>query len=236
MRPRRRVKNAPPPWIQVRTHGYRTMRRHRLARLFGHSHLELRNLASSQETEPMTAVLTGRFMADAPLQARATFRSGTRPDFDVKVGVEHGSLPRLNDLLRAYAKLDVAAGRFSIYSEVRVHDGQMSGYVKPLFYDVDVYNRQQDKGKSLFRKAYEAIAGGIAKVLKNRKHDETATVTTISGPVENAKANTAEIIGGLIQNAFFKAILPGFQGSLKFGRDKGKEPRDRGRKTAYKNA
>jgi hypothetical protein len=195
-----------------------------------HSRLELRNLASSQGTQPAMAALTGHFMGDAVLRARASFRPGERPDFDVKVALDDGRLERLNDLLRAYAKLDVVSGRFSIYSEVRVKDGQMSGYVKPLFHDVDVYNARQDKGKNLFKKAYEAIAGGIAKLLQNRKREETATVTTISGPVENARADTAEIIGGLIRNAFFDAILPGFEGSVKPGKDKGKEPRDRGRK------
>ena len=201
------------------------------------SRLELRQLASSQATEPATAALAGRFMGDALLRARATFRPGERPDFDVKVAVDDGRLDKLNELLRAYAKLDVAAGRFSIYSEVRVKDGQMSGYVKPLFHDVDVYDPRQDKHKSPFKKAYEAVAGGIAKLLQNHKREETATVTTISGPVENAHANTAEIIGGLIQNAFFKAILPGFLDRMKAGKDAGdKPPRDRGRKSPDKNA
>ena len=38
-----------------------------------------------------------------------------------------------------------------------------------------------------------------------------ATVATISGPVDNAGANTVEVIVKLIQNAFFKAIMPGFE-------------------------
>jgi hypothetical protein len=31
------------------------------------------------------------------------------------------------------------------------------------------------------------------------------------GSVDNAGANTIEVILGLVQNAFFKAILPGFE-------------------------
>jgi hypothetical protein len=38
-----------------------------------------------------------------------------------------------------------------------------------------------------------------------------ATVVTISGPIERADANTIEVVLKLIQNAFFKAILPGFE-------------------------
>lgn len=194
--------------------------------------LELRNLSSSTGKEPATAKLTGRFMGDAPLRAQATFRQAERPDFDAKIAIEEGKLQRLNDLLRAYANLDVVSGNFSFYTEVKVRDGMMSGYVKPLFHDVDVYDARQDKGKNIFKKLYEAIAGGLAKVLENRKRDETATVTTISGPVGNAKASTAEIIGGLLKNALFKAILPGFEESLKKHKHDHKKPADRRRKGA----
>ena len=34
------------------------------------------------------------------------------------------------------------------------------------------------------------------------------------GPVDNPNANTFQVLGGLIRNAFVKAILPGFQHQL----------------------
>jgi hypothetical protein len=49
-----------------------------------------------------------------------------------------------------------------------------------------------------------------SKVLKNAPRKEVATVASISGPVEDAKAQTVEVVVKLLQNAFFKAILPGF--------------------------
>jgi hypothetical protein len=42
--------------------------------------------------------------------------------------------------------------------------------------------------------------------------DEVATKSDMSGPVENPQANTWQIIVKLVQNAFFNAILPGFEG------------------------
>ena len=39
---------------------------------------------------------------------------------------------------------------------------------------------------------------------------EVATVAPIAGPLENPKASTWQTFIGLVQNAFFKAILPGF--------------------------
>jgi hypothetical protein len=38
-----------------------------------------------------------------------------------------------------------------------------------------------------------------------------ATKAEVSGPVENPKANTWEMVIDLIRNAFFEAILPGFE-------------------------
>ena len=116
----------------------------------------------------------------------------------------------MNDMLRAYGKFDVAAGNFSVFSEIKVKNQRIEGYVKPLFSGLDVYDPEQDREKGLGRKLYEKVVEGVSKVLKNVPRREVATVATISGPVENAGANTLEVIVKLIQNAFFKAILPGF--------------------------
>ena len=116
----------------------------------------------------------------------------------------------MNDMLRAYGKFDVAAGTFSLFSEIRVKNRYIEGYVKPLFGGLDVYDPAQDRDKSLVRKLYEKAVEGVSKVLKNAPREEVATVATISGPIDNTQANTLEVIVKIIQNAFFKAILPGF--------------------------
>jgi hypothetical protein len=53
------------------------------------------------------------------------------------------------------------------------------------------------------------VAEGVANVLENPRTDEVATKASIRGPLGNPNADTGEIIVGLIQNAFFEAILPG---------------------------
>lgn len=53
---------------------------------------------------------------------------------------------------------------------------------------------------------------GVTALLENDPRDEVATQSDLSGPVDNPKANTWEIIGKLVQNAFFNVILPGFEG------------------------
>ena len=41
-----------------------------------------------------------------------------------------------------------------------------------------------------------------------------ATKADIAGPLDNPQASTWQVLVNLIQNAFFKAILPGFEREL----------------------
>jgi hypothetical protein len=175
------------------------------------TNLAIDNFSSQREDGTMVARLAGKFMGSGDTRAVATFRPEKKgPDFDLDVRVENTDLRTMNDMLRAYGKFDVAAGTFSVFSEIKVKNGHLDGYVKPLFAGLDVYDPEQDKHKSVGRKLYEKVVEGVGKVLKNMPRKEVATVATISGPVEGARPDTLEVIVKLIQNAFFKAILPGF--------------------------
>ena len=129
------------------------------------------------------------------------------------MAVEGASLPSINDFLRAYGKFDVAEGTFSVYSEVKVHNGRIDGYVKPLFKDIKVYDPQQDKKKPVLKKLYEKIVGGVSHLLENHPREQVATVADLSGTIDDPNTSTWEIFVRLVSNAFVKAILPGFDGS-----------------------
>jgi hypothetical protein len=60
------------------------------------------------------------------------------------------------------------------------------------------------------KKLYEKVITGVAKVMKNAPRKEVATEVDISGRLDNPKTSTFQAIVKLIQNAFIKAILPGF--------------------------
>jgi hypothetical protein len=177
--------------------------------------LALENLSNHFTEGTAVAVLHGKFMGSGSTVVRATFRPETSgPDFDIDVRIEDTQMRAMNELLRAYGKFDVMGGWFSFYSQLRIKDRQIVGYVKPLFRDMDVYDERQDRDKNLFRKLYEGLVGGVAKLLENTPRDEVATKTSVSGRIENPQTSTAETIVRLIQNAFFQAILPGFDREL----------------------
>jgi hypothetical protein len=90
--------------------------------------------------------------------------------------------------------------------------------------ELDVYDKNQDQEKSVFQQLYEALAGGVSEVLENIPRREVAAQADIAGPLDNPQASTWQVVVTLIQNTFFKAILPGFERELGRG-GRGTPPR-----------
>ena len=173
---------------------------------------QLTNLSNQFRQGEARARLEGNLMGSGRTLATATFRPEKEgPDFDLNIKIEGTELKSMNDLLRGYGNFDVHAGSFSLYSEISVKNDHIDGYVKPLFKDLDVYDRRQDEEKDVFSKMYEGLVGGIMDLLKNEPREEVATRADLSGEVENPQASTWQIIIRLVENAFLKAILPGFE-------------------------
>jgi hypothetical protein len=179
---------------------------------FDEAEFHLNNFTNHLSEGTMVGKFTGKFMGWGFTTVGATFRPETHgPDFNLALRIEPTPMRVMNDLWRAYGDFDVVGGLFSLYTELKVKNNTVSGYVKPLFKDIDALDRRQDKNKGVFHKVYEGLVGGISWLLQNRPRSETATVVTVAGKLENPQTSTAEAVLGLIQNAFFKAILPGFE-------------------------
>ena len=174
--------------------------------------LEVENLSNRLEEGTGIVKLTGKFMGSGPMVVKGTFRpEKPTPDFELYTKIVKTKVESFNNILRAYGGMDTREGTFAFFSELTVKNNQIHGYVKPLLKDVEVYDPEQDKDKPLTKKMYEAVVGGVLGLLENKPRHEAATLTDVSGPVENPHASTWQVLGNLIQNAFFKAILPGFE-------------------------
>jgi Domain of Unknown Function (DUF748) len=172
----------------------------------------LSNFSNQFARGPAQARLKAKFMGSGSTTVSATFRpEKAGPDFDLYLKIGQTQLTAMNNILRAYGNFDVSAGFFSLVTEQHVRNGRISGYIKPFFKDMKVYDRRKDRERSFGHQMYEKLIGGVAKLLENRLHQEVATRADISGPVGNPETSTWQIIGELIKNAFFKAILPSFE-------------------------
>ena len=47
-------------------------------------------------------------------------------------------------------------------------------------------------------------------VLENRSREEVATKSDVSGRIDSPQVSVVDVVLRLVQNAFFKAVLPGF--------------------------
>ena len=85
--------------------------------------------------------IRGKFMGSGDTSVTGSFLANPKgPDFDVDIRIENTDMTRMNDLLRAHGGFDVVSGTFNFYSEIKVKDGRVAGYVKPLFKDLVAYD------------------------------------------------------------------------------------------------
>ena len=173
---------------------------------------QLSNFSNQFSQGPAQARLKGKFMGSGITMASLNFRPEKEsPDFDLHLKIEDTRLTAMNDLLRAYGNFDVSSGVFSLVSELRVKNDAVSGYIKPFFKDITVYDRRKDRDRGVIHQAYEMMVGGVAGLLENRSRQEVATKANIAGSLKKPQTSSWEIVVGLIKNAFFKAILPSFE-------------------------
>ena len=156
--------------------------------------------------------LTGRFMGTGRTVVAGTFRpEKPNPDFDLDIQIVKTDMKAMNQVLRAYTDMDLSKGHMSMFSELSIKNGRVNGYVKPIFKEVEVYDPNQDSDKAWTKKVYETVIEGVVELLKNEERQQVAAETDLSGPVPSPRADTWQIVGTLIRNAFFKAILPGLE-------------------------
>ncbi|MBV8135115.1 MAG: DUF748 domain-containing protein [Deltaproteobacteria bacterium] len=173
--------------------------------------LRVTNLSNHQEQGHAHLTLRGKFMGSGDSSVGGDFLASQHgPDFNLKVEIKNTDLPSMNDILRAYGRFDVAAGQFSVYSEVAIKDGDINGYVKPMFANVEVYDYQKDHSKPVLNQAKELVIGGAAHIFKNSGTRQVASDIDLTGKLSSPRTSTWQAIAQVLRNAFIKAIIPGF--------------------------
>ena len=167
---------------------------------------------SNQSAQGTSAFkLNGLFMGTGKTLLTGDFRPRKpTPDFSLDLAIANTQLPALNNLLRSYGRFDVQSGLMSVYSHVTVQNNQISGYVKPLFTDIQVYNYNKDKKQPLMHQAYELVVGGVAHLLTNHSTQAVATKVNLSGQFQQPNVSDWQAFVELLHNAFVHAIVPGF--------------------------
>jgi len=167
----------------------------------------------NDQTQPL--VTTVQATALAMGQARLDFKMALdpfsyRPTFHLAVRLLGLDVTGLNDLALTYGKFDFKQGWFDLVLEADSQEGQINGYVKPLFRNLKVFRLAQDvREDNPFQFFWQALVGGATTIFKNYQRDQFGTLIPFSGDASGT--TTTDIpatIGNLLRNAFVRAYLP----------------------------
>jgi hypothetical protein len=180
------------------------------------------------ETNPLVSTVqaTGLVMDQAKFEYKMTLDPFSyRPTFHMATRVLGLDVTRINDLALTYGKFDFERGWFDLVLETDAKEGQLTGYVKPLFRNLKVFSLTEDVIEDNPLKFFwQALVGAATSLFKNQPRDQFGTLIPFNGDVSGA--TTADIlatVGNILRNAFVRAYLPRVESGqesvagLKFG-------------------
>jgi hypothetical protein len=141
-------------------------------------------------------------MAIDPFSYRPTFQLATRfLDLDVT---------ELNDLARAYGSFDFERGWLDLVIEAEAREGQLNGYVKPLFRNLRVSHFPDDvREEGLINAFWQALVGTVTVLFRHRPRDQFGTLIPFSGDLSGStSADLLATVANVLRNAFIRAYLP----------------------------
>jgi hypothetical protein len=165
------------------------------------------------ETAPLVATVTASALAmnHARLDCKMTLDPFSyRPTFRMALRLIGLDVTTLNDLALAYGKFDFKRGWFDLVIETDSKEGQMTGYVKPLFRNLQVFSLTEDiKKDNVLEFFWQALIGGTTSLFKNFSRDQFGTRIPFTSDVTGGtNPDLLATIGNILRNAFLRAYLP----------------------------
>ena len=175
----------------------------------------LRNVVEKDQPMPSQFHFTAESIGKGKVQLDGRTNILTRtPEVELALKLEKVDLPALNNYFRAFTYVDVEKGNFDLYSELAVHKGKVEGYVKPIASHISFINLQKDTNP--IKLIWESFVSVVVTIFTNHSQDQFATKIPISGSLDNINTNSWAAIGGIVKNAFIKALTKGSDKELKF--------------------
>jgi hypothetical protein len=180
------------------------------------SHLEgsIDNLSNiDRETNPLVTTVQAKALAmdQAKLEYKMVLDPFSyQPTFHLAVRLLGLDATKLNDLALTYGKFDFKRGWFDLVIEADAKEGQLTGYVKPLFRNLKVFSLKQDlREDTVLQFFWQALVGGATSLFKNQPRDQFGTLIPFTGEASGAtKQDIIATVGNVLRNAFIRAYLP----------------------------
>lgn len=171
------------------------------------------------ETNPLVSTVraTGVAVDHAKFEYNMTLDpSAYRPTFHLAVRLLSLDVTKINDLALAYGRFDFKRGWFDLILETDAKEGQLTGYVKPLFRNLKIFSLNEDlQNDNVLQFFWQAMVGGVTSLLKNQARDQFGTLIPFSGDATgDTTVDIFATIGNLLRNAFIRAYLPRLESGL----------------------
>lgn len=165
------------------------------------------------QTTPLVTKVqaTGMAMDQAKVDLKMTLDPFSyRPTFHLAVRLLGLDVTKLNDFAMTFGKFDFKRGWFDLVLEADEKEGQLNGYVKPLFRNLKVFSLKADISEdNMLQFFWQALVGGVTTALKNFHRDQFGTLIPFTG--DDTSGTTTDIlatVGNILRNAFVRAYLP----------------------------
>lgn len=176
--------------------------------------LEGKNFSNTRNPESsQTATIEAKANVEgiSPLLIKSTVNPSARsPTFSSRASVEKLPLKSLNDLFKAYGNFDVQEGTAAFYLLLSAKNGDLQGQLKPIIKDMKVFSFQEEHDSPL-NAFWELTVEALSEIFTNHRKDQVATVVPLKGKLEHVESNDWKAFVGILRNAFFKAVVPGWE-------------------------
>lgn len=136
------------------------------------------------------------------------------PDFRYYMKINNMQLVKLNPLAMHYAGIDFDQGTLDLVSEMKMEDGNIKGYLKPLTHNMKIFEWNEGDNRSVTRFVKELLAEGANKLLENKTKDQLATRIPLQGRAENVGTSIWPIIINVLRNGYVSALTDTFDNTL----------------------
>jgi hypothetical protein len=137
------------------------------------------------------------------------------PTFHLDLRLLGLDITSTNALIETYGGFNVKRGLFDLVIDVDCQEGSLTGYVKPLFRDMVIFDLIQDiKEDNPLQVFWQAIVGGTSAILTNYQRDQLATLIPFTGTLKGPQIDFLGTVGNVLRNAFIRAYLPRLEPKL----------------------
>lgn len=129
--------------------------------------------------------------------------------FDINFEVDNVVLVNFKNLLDIYVFFDLEVGILIFVVELVVDNGEVKGYVKLIFYYVEVFLWKGDieeDGDGLIEGGIEFILVFFIELFENQSKDQVVICIFFEGNFVNFDISMWFVLGVLIKNVFVKVL------------------------------